>query len=311
MASDEWGKLVVKSVICVITILGLFFLCLWIYVCNTTNRVNRYMEKIYSAQQDVKINKIPKVLWLTYPNKTQIPQKVWENLHKYAGDFDIYVYDDHDGLEFIRRNFDSTVVDKYNALSGAHKADLLRYCLLYVHGGVYMDIKTELIRPLTDLITTIIPRGSNRYPIISVLSNFIPNTIYQGVIITPPRRGLFLGLIEFILQTSHMLPKIYYFAFVKNFYAQVKLDVGHELKPGLNVGKRDTYYLLEENCTKNSGDCYDGLDRYGLCCFITDQGHKVIKTRYADYPWTSSKPFRFHLFWDKISRPGFWILTGH
>lgn len=292
-----------QVVLGILGILGIFYLCCRIYVYCTSNTARRRVEKTYRAQRDVEINRIPKILWMTYSEKSQIPQKVFKNLNTYASDFDIYIYDDRDGLRFLERNFDSTVVDKYNALSGAHKADLLRYCLLYIHGGVYMDIKTELIRPLSELLTPIVASHTT-CPIISVLSNQTPNSIYQGVIATPPRRGLFLGLIQFILQTSYMLPKFDYLAFVRDFYTQVKLDVGHTLKPGLNVGTRDTYYLLEENCTTDHGDCYDGLDKYGLCCFITDQGQKVIKTRYADYPWTSIGD-SFGIILTKIFQPNF------
>jgi hypothetical protein len=273
--------MLLKTGLCIVGILGIIYLCLFMYyVRQKTNKVKRHVEKNYS----IELNQIPKILWMTYPDKDQIPQKVYANLAIYASDFDIYIYDDSDGLAFLKRNFDSGVVEKYNTLSGAHKADLLRYCLLYVHGGVYMDIKTELIRPLSNLLANVVSYHPV-CPIISVLSNHVPNTIYQGVIATPPRRGLFLGLIHSILQSSHILPNLDYLVNVKDFYTQVKLDVGTKLKPGLNVGKRDTYYLFVENCSTNSNDCYDGLDKYGICCFIWDGRQKVIKTRYADYPW--------------------------
>jgi hypothetical protein len=293
-----------KSGLCMIGILGILGVIYLCYVRQKTNRVKSHVEITYNTRKDVELNQIPKILWMTYPDKDKIPQKVYTNLVTYASDYDIYIYDDRDGLAFLKRNFDSVVVDKYTTLSGAHKADLLRYCLLYVHGGVYMDIKTELIRPLSDLLTGIVPYHP-MCPIISVLSNHVPNTIYQGVIATPPRRGLFLGLIQSILQTSYMLPKLDYLVYVKDFHTQVKLDVGTELKPGLNIGKRDTYYLFEENCSTNPNDCYDGLDKYGLCCFISDGKQKVIKTRYADYPWKDSFFFKFL---NKISRPEFWAL---
>jgi hypothetical protein len=34
-------------------------------------------------------------------------------------------------------------------------------------------------------------------------------------------------------------------------------------------------------------ECHDGPDKYGGCFFIFDNGRKVIKSRYADYPWHS------------------------
>ena len=60
------------------------------------------------------------------------------------------------------------------------------------------------------------------------------------------------------------------------------------IKQGLNLNiknKSNNYYLFQENCDRNKNNCYDGLDKYGFCCFIYDNNNKIIKNRYADYPW--------------------------
>jgi hypothetical protein len=44
-------------------------------------------------------------------------------------------------------------------------------------------------------------------------------------------------------------------------------------------------YLFEEKCTVNDAECSEGLDRYGLCCYIYDNNDKIIKSRYSDFPW--------------------------
>lgn len=44
-------------------------------------------------------------------------------------------------------------------------------------------------------------------------------------------------------------------------------------------------YLFQERCSKNSKLCKDGLDKYGLCCWVYDKNKKIFKTRYSDYPW--------------------------
>lgn len=239
---------------------------------------------------------IPKLIHLTYNDKPNIPQKVYDNLQKYANGYTVYIYDDADGFYIIKKYYSSQVADKYEQLSGAHKADLLRYCLLYIFGGVYLDIKTELILPLSEVF-------SHPYTT-SVLSSYIKETIYQGVIATRPQNPLFLNLINYIVQKPFLLPQTDYLAFVKDFYDQVKKDVGCDLVPGINVGKKDVYYLLEEKCSHDASKCYDGLDRYGLCCFIYDNmGRKVIKTRYADYPWGEFSIYRrgIHSFFARVS----------
>lgn len=63
-------------------------------------------------------------------------------------EFTHYLFDDKDCRAFIKEHFDADVVDAYDRLNpGAYKADLWRYCALWVHGGVYMDIK---LRPINN-----------------------------------------------------------------------------------------------------------------------------------------------------------------
>jgi mannosyltransferase OCH1-like enzyme len=58
--------------------------------------------------------------------------------------FEHNLFDDNDCHEFIKKNFPIEVLLAYDALiPGAYKADLWRLCILYIHGGVYMDIKLQ------------------------------------------------------------------------------------------------------------------------------------------------------------------------
>jgi mannosyltransferase OCH1-like enzyme len=57
-------------------------------------------------------------------------------------EFTYQLFDDNDCREFIAANFDCCVLDAFDRLiPGAYKADLWRYCVLYIHGGIYLDIK--------------------------------------------------------------------------------------------------------------------------------------------------------------------------
>jgi mannosyltransferase OCH1-like enzyme len=57
------------------------------------------------------------------------------------------VYDNQKLVDFIAKNFDQSVVDAYHRLvPNAYKADLGRYCLLYVLGGWYFDIAIKPLR---------------------------------------------------------------------------------------------------------------------------------------------------------------------
>jgi mannosyltransferase OCH1-like enzyme len=87
-------------------------------------------------------------------------------------EFEHYLYDDKDCAEFIEDNFGEEVLNAYNSLiPGAYKADLWRYCVLYINGGVYLDIKYFTVNDfnliqLTDreyFVKDIEPSGSGVY----------------------------------------------------------------------------------------------------------------------------------------------------
>jgi len=68
-------------------------------------------------------------------------------------DYDHSFSNDQERRSFIQQEFDSDVLRAYDRIQcGAFRADLWRYCALYVQGGVYADIDTVSICPLRDLI---------------------------------------------------------------------------------------------------------------------------------------------------------------
>lgn len=232
-------------------------------------------------------HKVPHVILQTYHDIRTIPSKVAENLERYAPNYERRIYNDADAKAFLESYFVPEVYKAFRALTrGPHKADLLRYCLLYVHGGVYLDIKTELVRPLDGLfadgtITTILSRKHTE--------------IYQGVIAAPPRQVVFLALIDGILRSGHTP---LYPLFLREFMRYIEWDTGLTAETVEDlvalgaplVGRLHTYKLYKEVCTREASHCYDGLDQHGYCCHIQDPvarhgATRIIKTRYSDYPW--------------------------
>lgn len=79
--------------------------------------------------------------WMTKELPTKMKECV-EKLKKENPEFEHRLYDDEECRVFIKDNFDSDVLSAYDSLiPGAYKADLFRYCVLYIDGGIYMDIK--------------------------------------------------------------------------------------------------------------------------------------------------------------------------
>jgi hypothetical protein len=235
----------------------------------------------------------PKIIWQTYHNKSKIPIDVYSNIQQYAPDYQHIILNDEEGIQFLNQFFQPKVVQAFKQLKlGAHKADLLRYALLYIYGGIYLDIKTQLIQS----IDSVFPDQSVIYLIRNAYNH---GMIYQGIISSPPGNPLFLSTIYFILQNLNPL----YLLYCYDFWFNVKTDV-----PNLSASKyghvhsrnrKRRYYFFREIFSKNPHDCSDGLDRYGLCSYAYQMTpldsssslsffvpKKVIKIRRADYPFS-------------------------
>jgi mannosyltransferase OCH1-like enzyme len=66
----------------------------------------------------------------------------YEKLVKANPELEHYLYDEKDCHEFIKENFDYDVALAYDALIPcSYKSDLWRFCVLYINGGIYLDIK--------------------------------------------------------------------------------------------------------------------------------------------------------------------------
>lgn len=223
----------------------------------------------------------PNYLFQTYYDRSVIPSKVASNMKTYAASFNRHVYDDRDILHFLSKHFGVKAVDKFNSLKfGAHKADFWRYCVLYIYGGVYMDIKTELITDLNEVFP-------DKNVLYCVLSTF-KNHIYNGVIATPPRNIIMKEMIISIMTTPSNVINREYFWIVTKHYQIIKNYLVDDFKVGLNATNNacnENIYILEEHCTNKACNCNGELDRYGLCCYIYDKRKKIIKVRYSDFPW--------------------------
>ena len=64
------------------------------------------------------------------------------------------IYDNNDIRRFLARHFSSDVQKAFSRINPAYGAcvsDFARYCLVYIRGGAYLDIKSRVNRPLQPL----------------------------------------------------------------------------------------------------------------------------------------------------------------
>lgn len=99
------------------------------------------------VKEKYNINKtIPKIIWQTWSTKT-LPVGMAKTVQKIKNNnstFTHNLFDDDECKQFILKYFDNDMCDAFvNIIPGAYKADIWRYCVLYIHGGIYLDIKFE------------------------------------------------------------------------------------------------------------------------------------------------------------------------
>lgn len=225
---------------------------------------------------------IPKIIHLTHYDKASVPQKVWDNINKYASDYSIKYNSDEDCIKFLENHYNNEIVSIFKNLStGAHKADLFRYCVLYKTGGIYIDIKTVPLQNFNNMFDHI--KSNTLYTVLS------DTHIYQGIIASYPGNEIFSHLINdfYYLDKDFFCQKMdvsynKYHIFTLRFYMHLQHRVQSKLSGGHQSYSDQHIYLFEE---KNGQVNNEEKDRYGYWNVFDHKNKRVFKSRYNDYPW--------------------------
>jgi hypothetical protein len=100
---------------------------------------------------------IPKTLCQTLDDDVvgEIHARTVLNIKAMNPEYSYVFFDSRSRRQFIKEHFDSAVLDAYDGfVSGAFKADIFRYCWLYLNGGIYIDCKMISRIPFRELIKT-------------------------------------------------------------------------------------------------------------------------------------------------------------
>jgi len=173
----------------------------------------------YKMNKKLKYNSIiPLKIFQTWHTKELPPHMrlAVEKLKNRHPNFEYFLFDDNDCREFIVNNFDSTIVNAFDSLlPGAYKADLWRYCVLYVHGGFYLDIKYSCINSFRFIELTekehwvfdvdgnniynafigVMPKNATLLKCIHQIVENVKNRYYGGSCVDPTGPGLVARII--------------------------------------------------------------------------------------------------------------------
>lgn len=144
--------------------------------------------------------KIPKKIFQTWETKS-ISDKVQHLTNTWRTknpDYVYHLFDKYDREEFIKTHFDIKVYQAYcRIIPGAYKADMWRYCVLYIYGGIYIDIDTICFNSidlfLNEDIEFMCPIDLNNSPFLGKYNLF--NTFIASV----PKHHILLNCINKIV----------------------------------------------------------------------------------------------------------------
>lgn len=174
------------------------------------------------------VSDVPLVIYESWSSNT-VPEKMKKNIYTLLEsnpEFDYYLYSDEASYDFIKKHFDNDVLEAFVTLKpGAYKSDLWRYCILYINGGVYMDIKYTTIVPLIDIIKMTPTVYVNDMDTSNLRTK---ECIYNGFMISPPNNIVLKDCIDEIVENCK-----------KKFYGANSLDVTGPCLLGRIIKKHD------------------------------------------------------------------------
>ncbi len=157
----------------------------------------------------------PQVLTSSLPVTHSFPKKIfqtWDSPIVPAGmyaamqswldlnpDWEYHLFTDDAARTFILQHFDKDVIEAFDQLvPGAYRADLWRYCVLYIYGGVYADTKLVLQQSLNTFLPAntdlIVIRDVNRH------CREFAGYLWQAFLVAQPGLSIFKRAITMIVE---------------------------------------------------------------------------------------------------------------
>lgn len=172
---------------------------------NKNEKIRKHNEKIKQLNEYNKINInfelkekynsiIPLKLYTNWHTKDLPPlmKQNYDLLVQQNPEFTHHLFDENDCREFIKEHFDTNVLDAYNKLIPcSYKSDLWRYCVLYINGGIYIDIKYKCTNNFKLIALT-----EKEYFVRDIPMKYT----YTALIVSLPKNQILLNIIHQIVK---------------------------------------------------------------------------------------------------------------
>ena len=221
---------------------------------------NKLSYSNFSNYNKYRFDVVPKIIYQTWPTKNLTKNMAWvvNRLKSTHPDFKYHLFDDNDCRHFIKKHFDMETLWAFDRLiPGAYKADLWRYCAMYVTGGIYLDIKMCPVNGFrfdyllkSDWYCNDIARGDGFAG------------IWQGILVSRPKNPIFKYLISTVIDNVK-----------KEFYGDDPLEItGPKMMKRLLNNLRirvDTPLQIKKYLNKKASTISKREYKVGIC--IDDQ----------------------------------------
>ena len=230
-----------------------------------------------------------KNIFQIYHDKTLIPNYVKNNILQLNPGYDFYFIDFEEGKNIIKKHFEKDYAEKIcNTIDilprYCHKSDLLRYCLLYIFGGVYIDCDLKPLVPFEKFINgnvtffTSFGRGASKF--ICNTKNgdkIIDRIMANGVIASKRNNCLLLKLINYSI--NNIIDKNpdnrgTNILFLYNLISKYCNTENNQIEPF-------KYYEIDDNIIYLITQ-YDTVT-YGKNCFIDEDNNVLININDNEY----------------------------
>lgn len=232
--------------------------------------------------------KIPKVVIQTNEKK-EIPEKMADAtkmIIELNPEFDYVYFTDLDAKKFLADHFDTRLIKAYDKVRpGAYKADLFRYCFLWINGGVYIDMGMVGLGELNKILkpddTFVAPEDNGA------------NSIYNAFMACSPRHPILKEAIEMAVQNIE-----------EENYTQNPLGITGPLLLGQAFENVTGQKVIPGKDYEN-GVRIIKFSKYNRCesGIIHDNGINILATRYPSYRidqmWYNTKP-HYSEMWKKM-----------
>jgi len=203
---------------------------------------------------------VPKNIYQTHKSLEYISNKpklfsAVNSWKKYENEFTYNFYDDTMCEEFIKNNFEEKIYTAYSMLPMAvMKADLWRYCIIYMYGGIYADV---------DAYCNVNPNMFINNSYLTISPENCSNFFCQWTFAAPPKSPILKSIIDLsverILTTEikgehiihHLTGPAVFTTGIINYLKNTNACISDEVINYIGLNNENLYVFEPENFHKN------------------------------------------------------------